>query len=97
MPVQRLPRYEMLLRDIVKHTWDSHPDKSNLTEALRHICEINAFVNESKRAADNCEKVVDIRSKLNNCSFEVCKKSASNETLHSIELVIYIYISLFFI
>jgi hypothetical protein len=26
MPVQRIPRYHLLLRELVKHTWSTHPD-----------------------------------------------------------------------
>jgi hypothetical protein len=34
MPVQRMPRYKLLLADLVKHTPESHPDHKGLTEAV---------------------------------------------------------------
>ncbi len=50
MPVQRIPRYEtnpktlpkiprynMLLRDLVKHTWEGHPDYNHLKQAVARV------------------------------------------------------------
>ncbi len=34
MPVQRMPRYKLLLTDLLKHTAESHPDYKNLQDAL---------------------------------------------------------------
>ena len=34
LPVQRIPRYNMLLRDLVKETVDSHPDAVPLSEVI---------------------------------------------------------------
>jgi FYVE/RhoGEF/PH domain-containing protein 3 len=34
LPVQRIPRYKMLLQDVVKHTWDTHPDFEKLTKGI---------------------------------------------------------------
>ena len=64
LPVQRLPRYEMLLRDITKHTWKSHPDLPSLTKALAGIAEVTAFLNESKRTNENMSRMIEIRNKL---------------------------------
>jgi hypothetical protein len=30
MPVQRIPRYNLLLTDMMRHTWEDHPDYNNL-------------------------------------------------------------------
>ena len=37
MPVQRVPRYKMLLTDLIRHTPESHPDLPNLKDALSMI------------------------------------------------------------
>ena len=37
LPVQRLPRYILLLRDLVKHTHPSHPDATSLRAGLEKI------------------------------------------------------------
>jgi hypothetical protein len=34
MPVQRMPRYKLLLADLVKHTPESHPDHKGLADAV---------------------------------------------------------------
>jgi hypothetical protein len=36
-PVQRIPRYKMLLEDVIKNTPECHPDKKSLTEALEQV------------------------------------------------------------
>lgn len=36
-PVQRIPRYKLLLEDLLKHTPTDHPDYSNLQQALNQI------------------------------------------------------------
>jgi hypothetical protein len=36
-PVQRVPRYKLLLTELLKHTRDTHPDWSNLSAALTEV------------------------------------------------------------
>ncbi|CAD8078331.1 unnamed protein product [Paramecium sonneborni] len=33
-PIQRLPKYALLIKDLVKHTWKSHPDYQNLQQTF---------------------------------------------------------------
>lgn len=37
MPIQRLPRYALLLAELNKNTIDAHPDKKNISDALRGV------------------------------------------------------------
>jgi len=64
LPVQRIPRYEMLLRDILKETGDDHAEYQSLQDALEQIKEIAAHVNESKRNIENLATVLDIHGKI---------------------------------
>lgn len=64
MPVQRLPRIEMLLKDLLKHTDEDHPDHLNLERAFEGISEITAFVNEKKREAENFHKMAAVQRKM---------------------------------
>ena len=48
-PIQRLPRYVMLLKDLLKYTWEAHPDRLALSEALNRMQKATAFLNEAKR------------------------------------------------
>ncbi|CAD8152399.1 unnamed protein product [Paramecium pentaurelia] len=40
-PVQRIPKYNLLLEDIIKHTEKTHPDYKNLCECLELFKKIN--------------------------------------------------------
>jgi len=43
MPVQRMPRYELLLRELIKYTGEEHPDHTLLLKAearVKHILEV---------------------------------------------------------
>ncbi len=61
-PVQRIPRYRLLVAEYVKHTDHNHPDYSRLNAALVQIKATAASVNESIRAARNRRKIVDLSS-----------------------------------
>eukprot|EP01111_Echinosteliopsis_oligospora_P018834 TRINITY_DN8855_c0_g1_i2.p1 TRINITY_DN8855_c0_g1~~TRINITY_DN8855_c0_g1_i2.p1 ORF type:complete len:671 (+),score=196.02 TRINITY_DN8855_c0_g1_i2:55-2013(+) len=66
-PVQRIPRYSLLLADLVKNTWPTHPDYETLCQVLKQIQEIASYVNEKKREAENLAKVVEIQNNLLKC------------------------------
>lgn len=46
MPVQRLPRYGLLLRDLKKHTDPEHPDQATITQTLETIDSVNSQINQ---------------------------------------------------
>jgi len=48
-PIQRIPRYEMLLKDLVQSTWLSHDDLPALETALEKIIDAAVFINEQKK------------------------------------------------
>ena len=55
-PVQRLPRYELLLRDLIKHTDKNHCDYQDLTKALEQINSVAKEVNEFSRKNELSEE-----------------------------------------
>eukprot|EP01087_Luapelamoeba_hula_P017457 TRINITY_DN5505_c0_g1_i1.p1 TRINITY_DN5505_c0_g1~~TRINITY_DN5505_c0_g1_i1.p1 ORF type:complete len:1317 (+),score=235.45 TRINITY_DN5505_c0_g1_i1:175-4125(+) len=57
MPVQRIPRYRMLLQDLQSKTPTEHPDHPLLTEATKKIQEIADRVEKSIAAADGLRKL----------------------------------------
>eukprot|EP01102_Stenamoeba_stenopodia_P002030 TRINITY_DN11817_c0_g1_i1.p1 TRINITY_DN11817_c0_g1~~TRINITY_DN11817_c0_g1_i1.p1 ORF type:complete len:974 (-),score=215.38 TRINITY_DN11817_c0_g1_i1:308-3229(-) len=61
MPVQRIPRYEMLLKDLLKHTDPSHVDYNNLKDASVSVAEVAAYVDEKKGEAENIYKVLELQ------------------------------------
>ncbi|KAN0038440.1 hypothetical protein ACTA71_000618 [Dictyostelium dimigraforme] len=79
MPVQRIPRYELLFREILKYT-----DKTNdggidnynkLEEAQKSIHTINEYINNNKRLRENKDRVVTISNELKGCPSSLLKSS----------------------
>ncbi|PRP78452.1 hypothetical protein PROFUN_13685 [Planoprotostelium fungivorum] len=64
MPVQRLPRYEMLLADLLRNTPQTAEDKTLLESALSGLREVNAFVNNHTREVQSMERVLHVQNKL---------------------------------
>jgi hypothetical protein len=50
MPVQRVPRYKMLLESLLNNTCVTHDDYNNINSALLMISNVLEALNESKRA-----------------------------------------------
>ena len=40
-PIQRLPKYVLLLKDLLRNTSSDHPDYNNISKALQLISDIN--------------------------------------------------------
>ena len=55
-PVQRIPRYLLFIKDLLKHTSASHPDHAPLTQALDELTGLAERVNESERGMARTEK-----------------------------------------
>jgi len=59
-PVQRVPRYKMLLEQLLKHTPHDHADHGPATRALAAISRLATGVNEAVRRREAVEKVVEV-------------------------------------
>lgn len=64
MPVQRIPRYELLLREALKHTDERDADKALLSKALTGITEINHWINDKKKEQERTVHVFEIEKRL---------------------------------
>ena len=49
LPVQRLPRYVLLLKELQRYTPENHPEYRGLVNATNHIANSLEIINESKR------------------------------------------------
>ncbi|XP_069677397.1 rho guanine nucleotide exchange factor 17 isoform X2 [Periplaneta americana] len=49
MPVQRIPRYELLIQTLLKHTDPSHPDHQLLQEAQKEVHDLAVKINCTER------------------------------------------------
>jgi hypothetical protein len=57
MPVQRVPRYILLLTELRKFTPDSHPDAHPLDAALRELRTLAAFIDNGAKAAERMREL----------------------------------------
>ena len=64
MPVQRVPRYVMLVAELLKQTPAEHRDCAPLREASEQIKRTAELINQRKREAENAEVLLGIASKL---------------------------------
>jgi hypothetical protein len=62
MPVQRIPRYKLLLEQLLKFTNQDHQDFQNLNQALKLVSVVALHVNEQVRKRENTEKILSIQS-----------------------------------
>lgn len=63
-PVQRTMRYELLLRELLKHTWPDHPDYDGLTKAIEKVHQMAELLNLRKREGENNRELVNIDNNL---------------------------------
>jgi hypothetical protein len=63
-PIQRVPRYRLLLQELIKRSEDSDPDYGNLSKALELIKKTAAHINESVKRMDNARKVRHVQEKF---------------------------------
>ncbi|GAM22541.1 hypothetical protein SAMD00019534_057160, partial [Acytostelium subglobosum LB1] len=57
-------RYSLLLKDMIAHTWESHPDYKSLKEAFDSMNTVAEKMNEAKQQAENRLKLAEIQEKL---------------------------------
>lgn len=87
-PIQRLPRYEMLLVELRKRTPKSHADTSSLNKAFEAIQKATSSVNEAARAQENREILLAIDRELGSkCDglVQPSRRYISRHTLHEVE------------
>ncbi|KAN0012429.1 hypothetical protein ACTFIU_007730 [Dictyostelium citrinum] len=64
MPIQRMPRYVMLLEDLLKHTAPQHFDYEPIDNAVKSLKKITVQLNERKRESENKQSIQDIYMQL---------------------------------
>ena len=60
-PIQRIPRYNLLLADLIKNTGEDHPDLPSLREALKQMIEMAEQVNLAIKFTENQKKLAQIQ------------------------------------
>ncbi|XP_067128079.1 rho guanine nucleotide exchange factor 17-like [Centruroides vittatus] len=57
MPVQRIPRYELLIKELLKHTHVDHPDHQLLVMAQKEVHDLAVKINRVEREAFQHEQM----------------------------------------
>mmetsp|Transcript_2262 Transcript_2262/g.5167 ORF Transcript_2262/g.5167 Transcript_2262/m.5167 type:complete len:532 (+) Transcript_2262:1670-3265(+) len=74
MPVQRIPRYVLLLKELIKNTVSTDPHIEPLRRSLAKVQDIAAYVNEQKRQMESRTTLLNIAQRLSNVGhFELFK------------------------
>lgn len=63
-PIQRVPRYQLLLKDLLKVTPPTHLDYSSLLKALAKIEGVNKFINEKQREYESMTQVQNLQARF---------------------------------
>merc|ERR1712032_1264079 len=61
-PVQRLCKYPLLLKAILEHSNEDHPDYQNLIKAKQEIEVVVDYVNKKKKDAENLQTLLEIQN-----------------------------------
>lgn len=71
MPIQRIPRYELLLRELKRNTDPASSEFNELQQAFGKIQAIAVHVNEHQRHIDNMTKLLDLQDRIEGHDFEL--------------------------
>ncbi|XP_036440826.1 rho guanine nucleotide exchange factor 17-like [Colossoma macropomum] len=63
-PVQRIPRYELLVKDLLKHTPEDHPDHPFLLDAQKNIKQLAEKINKGRRNAEEVERETRVMQEI---------------------------------
>ena len=63
-PIQRVPRYKMLLEDVIKKTPEHHPDKDVLKQALQQIGDVAQHIEERLKEYEMAKTMLNIQNSL---------------------------------
>ncbi|KAJ3273942.1 Rho guanine nucleotide exchange factor 4 [Terramyces sp. JEL0728] len=63
-PIQRVCKYPLLVRELIRATDPSHPDMENLNKALLKIETVVTTINEGARHTENVHKMIELQTKF---------------------------------
>lgn len=64
VPVQRVPRYVLLMKEVLRHTPETHGDYAACNKALAQMERIGNLINEKKREFENAQRIAYISQRL---------------------------------
>ncbi|KAL6056682.1 Pleckstrin-like proteiny domain-containing family G member 6 [Balamuthia mandrillaris] len=63
-PLQRITKYPLLLKEIIKTTESSHPDYENLHNCQQRLESVVKEINDKKRQSENLVKLIQIQNEF---------------------------------
>lgn len=63
-PVQRIMRYHLLLKELVRYTPENHSGYKSLEEGLQKMKDVAAAINEVKRKRENKRTFENLQNRL---------------------------------
>nr|AAQ18153.1 guanine nucleotide exchange factor [Entamoeba histolytica] len=70
-PIQRIPRYKLLLNDLLKHTPQNHPDFKDLSNGFNIVSQVAISVNEFSRQHEYIDKVNELSERITDLPSDV--------------------------
>eukprot|EP00029_Vermamoeba_vermiformis_P001685 TRINITY_DN118_c1_g1_i2.p1 TRINITY_DN118_c1_g1~~TRINITY_DN118_c1_g1_i2.p1 ORF type:complete len:446 (-),score=91.32 TRINITY_DN118_c1_g1_i2:217-1554(-) len=64
LPIQRIPRYQLLLQELLKSTRKKHPDFKHLSAALTAVMQVASYINEQKKHYEETQLVYALQEKF---------------------------------
>ncbi|KAL9650367.1 hypothetical protein ABK040_016434 [Willaertia magna] len=71
LPVQRIPRYQLLLKELLKYTPKEHSDYKKLQTTLDTMIQVANHLNEMRKQKIAFTKVLDIKNRLSELSLQL--------------------------
>jgi len=71
VPVQRIPRYVLLLRDLSRNTPETHPDYVPIEGALSLIEDVATYINTHKAKSDAMRTLADTKARISGLPFDI--------------------------
>lgn len=63
-PVQRVPRYRLLLENLIKNTAEEHPDYANLTTAMQLVSDKASEINKKMTLVESQKKMMELHRRF---------------------------------
>ncbi len=64
MPIQRVPRYVLLMAELLKMTPESHPERRPISQCLTALKAMTDYINERVRTAVDIKKLVELQDSV---------------------------------
>jgi hypothetical protein len=64
MPIQRVPRYQLLLQELIRNTLDNHSDYLPLKSALAQVTSVAKAINEAVRMQENRLAIMSLQEQF---------------------------------